>query len=142
MISLLPILLRIAGGGLILLALLHIPIGRKLRWSEDSRNLTPVNAAVFQVHTFFICLVLGLMGLPCLMEPAVFLTPTRAGTWVSWSFATFWAIRLYCQWFVYAPGLWQSKRLETLVHTGFTLMWTALTALFSACGAVQMGWIR
>jgi len=90
MISLLPILLRIAGGGLILLALLHIPIGRKLRWSEDSRNLTPVNAAVFQVHTFFICLVLGLMGLPCLMEPAVFLTPTRAGTWVSWSFATFW----------------------------------------------------
>ena len=138
----LPILLRIAGGGLILLALLHIPIGRQLRWSEDSRNLTPVNAAIFHVHTFFICLVLVLMGLPCLLEPAVFLTPTHAGAWVSWSFAAFWAIRLYFQWFVYAADLWRGKRLETWMHAGFTLVWTALTALFSTCGAVQVGWIR
>ena len=142
MTSFLPILLRIAGGGLILLALLHLPIGRHLRWSEDSRNLTPVNAAIFHVHTFFICLVLVLMGLPCLIEPTVFLAPTRSSLWVSWSFAAFWAIRLSFQWFVYAPELWRGKRFETGMHVGFTLVWTALTALFTACGAVQVGWIH
>ena len=52
----LEILLRIAGAGLVMLAFLHIPIGRKLRWREDGRNLSPENEQVFHVHTFFVCL--------------------------------------------------------------------------------------
>ncbi len=138
----LPILLQIAGVGLILLALLHIPIAHRLRWIEDSRHLTPVNAAVFHVHTFFICLVLVLMGLPCLLDPPVFLTPTRAGAWVSWSFSAFWAIRLYFQWFVYPSALWKGKSTETTMHAVFTLVWTALATLFAACGAIQSGWVK
>jgi len=82
-----------------------------------------------------------LMGLPCLCDPRVFLEPTRAGAWISWSFATFWTTRLYCQWFVYQADLWRGKRMETFVHWWFTFIWTALAALFSACGLCQAGWL-
>ena len=142
MTELLALLLRIAGAGLILLAVLHIPIGKQLRWKEDCKQLTPVNETVFHVHTLFICIVLVMMGLPCLLQPAVFLTPTAAGAWLTWSFAGFWFIRLYCQWFVYRADLWRGKRMETAVHWWFTFVWTALIGLFAACGAVQMGWLQ
>jgi len=139
MIDLLTILLRIAGAGLILLAILHIPIGKQLKWTEDTRRLSPVNASIFHVHTFFICLVLVMMGLPCLIEPEIFLTPTRAGGWITWSISVFWAIRLYFQWFVYPVELWRGKRMETHVHAWFTLVWASLAALFAACGMLQAG---
>jgi len=142
MIDTLALLLRIAGGGLILLALLHLPIGKHLQWGEDCKRLTPVNESVFHVHTFFICLVLVMMALPCLFEPSIFLTPSRAGAWLSWSFAGFWVVRLYFQWFVYKPGLWRGKPVETAVHGLFTLIWIALSSLFASCGAVQAGWLR
>ena len=141
MIELLTLALQGAGAGLILLALLHIPIGRHLQWREDAARLTPVNASIFHVHAFFICVILVIMGLPCLLDPRVFLEPTRAGAWLSWSFAAFWALRLYCQWFVYEADLWRQKRFETAMHAWFTLVWMALTILFTACGLRQVGWI-
>ena len=58
MMETLTILLRIAGAGLILLAALHVPIGRHLKWREDGARLSPVNASSFRVHTFFFCFVL------------------------------------------------------------------------------------
>lgn len=141
MIELLPLLLRIAGVGLIALALLHIPIGRHLKWRDDVARLTSVNATIFHVHTFFICLVLVLMGLPCVLDPHAFLERSRAGAWAAWSLAFFWAVRLYCQWFVYRADLWRGKRMETGMHWWFTFVWLALTALFCVCGAVQVGWL-
>lgn len=141
MTDFLAMLLRVAGAGLILLAILHVPIGRKLGWREDCKRLTPANEAIFHVHAFFICLILVIMGLPSLLEPAIFLVPSRAGLWISWSFATFWACRLYFQWFVYPSVLWRGKRLETALHGFFTAVWTSLTGVFAACGAVQTGWL-
>lgn len=141
MTELLSLLLRIAGAGLILLAVLHIPIGQRLRWKEDCKQLTLVNEYVFHVHTLFICIVLVIMGLPCLIQPSIFLTPTAAGAWLAWSFAGFWLVRLYCQWFVYQADLWRGKRMETMVHWWFTFVWIALSGVFAACGAVQAGWL-
>jgi hypothetical protein len=141
MIETLTLLLKIAGAGLISLSLLHIPIGRRLKWREEAALLTPVNASIFHVHTFFICLVLVMMGLPSLLEPKIFLERTHAGKWLSWSFSGFWLARLYIQWFVYRADLWRGKRMETVIHWWFTLVWIALAALFAACGMIQTGWL-
>ena len=141
MIETLAILLRIAGSGLLLLAALHVPIGRHLKWREDAARLTPVNEAVFHVHAFFICVMLVMMALPCVFDPRVFLEKSRGGAWLAWSFAVFWAIRLYFQGFVYPIDLWRGKRMETWVHGWFTFIWTALAVLFAACGSVQAGWL-
>ncbi len=138
----LTILLRITGAGLILLALLHVPISRQLQWREDAARMSDVNAAIFHVHSFFIGLVLAMMGLPCLIDPGVFLEKSRAATWASWSISVFWLIRLYCQWFVYSANLWHGKSLETGMHYGFTCLWISLTAVFGICGALQMEWIE
>ena len=140
--DILPLLLRITGAGLILLSVLHIPIGRKLAWREHAARMSPENEAVFHVHTFFICVVLVLMGLPCLLDPMVFLEKSSVAAWVTWSICAFWLLRLYCQWFVYRSHLWRGKRLETFMHAWFTVVWVFLVFIFGACGAVQKGWIE
>jgi hypothetical protein len=141
MTLLLTTLLRLAGLGLILLAIMHVYIARELRWREELVRLSPVNASIFYVHSFFICLVLVTMGLPCLLEPVTFLEPSRAGAWLTWSFAGFWMIRLFCQFFVYAPELWRGKARETRLHYGFGCVCMCLTLLFAKYGCVQSGWL-
>lgn len=136
------ILLRIMGAGLILLAGMHGPIGRHLKWREDGRNLTPANAAIFRVHTFFICFVLVMMGLPCLLDPSIFLEKSNASSWLAWSYAAFWTTRLYVQWFVFPWHLWRGKPIETIVHVCFTVLWIFLAGVFTACGLWQINWLR
>ncbi len=142
MIVLLEVLLRIGGVGLIVLAIIHIPVSRQLRWREEAVHLSPANSSIFLVHAFFICVVLVLMGLPALFAPQVFLERTEAGLWMSWSLALFWGIRMFVQWFVYPSTLWRGKRLETAMHIWFSFVWIALTAVFVACGLVQSGYLR
>jgi hypothetical protein len=142
MIETLTILLRVAGVGLILLAVLHVPIGHRLKWREEASLMSPVNASIFRVHTFFICFVLIMMGLPCLVDPGVFLESSRAGAWLAWSFSVFWTIRLFFQWFVYPRDLWRGKKMETTVHAWFSIIWLSLALLFAICGAWQAAWLR
>lgn len=139
--NLVAILLRAAGAGLIVLAVLHVPMSRRLKWRDDGARMSPVNASIFRVHTFFICFVLVMMGLPCLLDPGIFLVKARAGAWLAWSFAGFWLLRFYFQLFVYPANLWRGKRVETALHAWFTLVWLALAALFAVCGMWQCGWL-
>jgi hypothetical protein len=133
--------LRVAGAGLLLLALLHVPIARRLAWRQEAARMSPFNAAVFHVHTAFICLVLVGIGLPGAIEPAVFLERGRAAAWGCWTLTVFWALRLWCQCFVYRRSWWRGRRLETALHWWFTLVWVFLTALFGACAAWHAGWV-
>lgn len=141
MIALLEILLRLAGAGLIALAFLHVPIGRRLRWREDAGRMSELNAAVFHAHTFFICLGLLGMGLPALAEPTVFTEPSRAALWGCGFLTIFWALRLLAQWTHYRPTWWRGKPFETTMHWFFTGIWLFLTVLFGACTALQAGWV-
>lgn len=142
MIELLSPALRVAGGGLILLAILHIPLARRLRWREEAAHMSPANEDIFHVHTFFICVVLVAMGLPCLLEPSVLLEKSRAAAWGAWLLATFWGLRLYCQWFVFRRELWRGKPFGTAMHALTTVIWTCLTTIYALCGAWQFGWLE
>jgi hypothetical protein len=133
--------LRIAGGGLLLLAVLHLPISRRLRWNEESARMSLLNASVFRVHNLFICLVLVATGLPCLFDPHVLIEPSRAAAWGAWSLCAFWSMRLWCQWLVYPASLWRGKRLETALHAWCSVVWAFLAVLFGVCGARQVGWV-
>jgi hypothetical protein len=142
MTSTLTILLRIAGALLLLLAALHEPICRRLKWREEALLLSPVNAAIFRVHALFIGLILVLMGLPCVADPRVFLEKSRAGAWLAWTFAAFWTARLFVQWCVFPRALWLGKRFETRVHCIFTAIWIFLVAVFVICGVRQAAWLQ
>lgn len=121
--------LQLCGAALLLLCLLHFVFPRRFRWGEDLAQLTLLNRQIFYVHTFFVGLVLVMMGLPLVIEPQSWLERTRAGQWVAGGFTIFWGLRLFIQWFGYSSTLWRGKPFETLVHLAFTLLWSYLTLI-------------
>lgn len=124
--------LRIAGAMQILLALLHLDFPRRFRWREELAALSLLSRQMFHVHTFFLCVVLVLFGALSLLAPEALLEPTRLSRLVLGGIAGFWALRLYCQWFVYEPRLWRGRPFETTVHVVFTLVWIYFTVVYAA----------
>ncbi len=131
--------LRIAGALQIALALAHLLFPRRFNWTEELARLSPLNRQIFHVHTLFICVVLVMIGALSLLAPAALLEPTALSRLVLTGFALFWALRLYCQWFVYDRALWRGRRFETVVHAVCTLLWLYLTAVYVGVRLSQ-GW--
>lgn len=123
--------LRIAGALQIVLALMHLGFPRRFNWAEELARLSLLNRQMFQVHTLFVCLVLLLIGALSLLAPAALLEPSALSRLVLLGIAIFWAVRLYCQWFVYDPALWRGRTFETTVHAVCTLLWLYLTAVYA-----------
>ena len=121
--------LHIIGVALILLAGMHVGFPRYFKWKEDLAPLSPINREMMQTHTFFIALVVGMMGLLCLTSGRL-LMETELGQRISLGLAVFWAIRLFFQHFVYSSALWRGKTFETTVHVIFTVFWGYLTTVF------------
>ena len=84
---------------------------------------------MMQVHTFFIALVVFLMGLLCLTS-AVELVQTDLGKKIALGLGVFWGARLLIQFFGYSTALWRGKRFETVMHIFFSLLWIYLSIVF------------
>jgi hypothetical protein len=129
------ICLEIAGGLLVLLAMLHIGFPRYFRWGEELAPVSLINREMMYIHTFFLALVVLLIGILCLLD-ADDLVHTPLGHKIDLGLALFWMIRLLAQFFGYSSVLWRGKRFETLVHVLFLLLWIYLTVIFllAICG--------
>ncbi len=125
--------LKIVGGLLIGLALLHGVFPRYFQWRNDLAGLTLINRQMMYVHTFFIALMVFLMGLLCLTS-AREITGTPLGRKVAFGLAVFWTARLVIQWFGYSSKLWRGKAFETTVHVLFVILWAYLSAVFVTAG--------
>jgi hypothetical protein len=122
--------LRIAGVGLIVLAFAHLAFPKQFHWKEELARLSLLNRQVFQVHTFFIGLVLVLFGALSSLYADALLTPSPLSKAVLAGFTLFWALRLFVQLFVYDRALWRGNRLYTGFHVLFTAYWTYLVAVY------------
>jgi hypothetical protein len=109
-----PVLhLRAMGVVLVALAVLHAAFPRCFRWSTELTSLSPINQALMRVHTFFVALAVGLMGMLSWPEaPALVSTPL--GRRVCAGLALFWGLAV-----------------ETAVHVLFTALWTWLTSVYA-----------
>ena len=123
--------LRIAGAMQIALALLHLDFGRRFQWRAEIARLSLLNRQIFYVHTLFVCVVLVMFGSLSLFAPAALLEPTRLARLVLAGIAAFWALRLFCQWFVYDSSLWRGHRFHTVMHFVFTLVWSYFVAVYA-----------
>ena len=121
--------LNIIGVILVLLGLVHGIFPKYFDWENELRPLRVINRQIMWVHTFFIALTLGLMGLLCISS-AEELMRTSLGRKVSLGFAVFWFARLVIQFFGYSPELWRGKRFETVVHILFSILWVYMSATF------------
>jgi len=120
---------KIIGIILIALAFIHVIFPKYFNWKEELKSLSLINQQIMKVHTFFIALVVFLIGFLCLTSSNELIN-TDLGKKVSLGFGVFWSFRLLIQFFCYSPQLWKGKRLETIVHVVFSILWTYLSYIF------------
>ena len=122
---------KVVGFLLMALALVHIIFPKYFNWKQELRTLSLINKQMMIVHTFFIALVVFLMGLLCFTS-ATELASTGLGKKISLGLGLFWSVRLFVQFFGYSPKLWKGKLFETVVHIVFSFFWLYLSVLFWA----------
>ncbi|PHS63400.1 MAG: hypothetical protein COB12_09645 [Flavobacterium sp.] len=120
---------KIIGIILIALAFVHVIFPKYFKWEKELKSLSLINQQIMKVHTFFIALVVFLIGLLCLTSSNELIN-TELGKRVSLGFGIFWSFRLLIQFFGYSTKLWNGKRMETIVHIIFSILWAYLSYIF------------
>lgn len=121
--------IKISGILLLLLALIHTIFPKYFTWKESLKSLSLINRQMMTVHTFFIAVIVFLMGLLCLTSTTD-LIETQLGKTISFGFGVFWLIRLLVQFFGYSSELWMGKKFETSIHILLSVFWIYLTGVF------------
>lgn len=121
--------LKIIGGIMLVLAIVHIAFPRRFEWKKEFASLSLINKEIMYVHTFFIALAVFLMGILCLTS-ADELIGTQLGKRIALGLFVFWFFRLLIQFFGYSSALWKGKRFETCIHIIFSILWTYFSVIF------------
>lgn len=122
---------KLIGIILIVLGIVHAIFPKYFDWKNELKSLNLINRQMMIVHTFFIALIVVLMGLLCLTS-ANELVNTNLGKKISLGFGVFWLARLLIQFFGYSSELWRGKTFETAIHIVFSILWTYLSIVFFA----------
>ena len=115
--------LEIAGALLMLLGLGHAFMGRYFGWNRELAGVSLFTRQVFEVHTFFIGLLLVLLGACSFFYAGALVEPSPLSRAVLTGMLLFWLCRLGFQWFVYDPGIWRGNRFRTVMHVVFSVFW-------------------
>lgn len=121
--------LKVAGIILTTLSIIHLIFPKYFNWNKELKALSLINRQMIYVHTFFIALIIFLMGFLCLTS-AEELIHTNLGKKLSLGLGIFWTLRLLIQFFGYSSDLWKGKTFETVVHVFFSLLWAYLSVIF------------
>ncbi len=124
--------LQIAGALLLGLGLAHSLFGRYFGWKRELAPLSVLTRQVFQVHCFFLALVLVMLGAGTLFFTDALLEPTRLGRGVLGGVVILWVCRLGAQWLVYDPAIWRGRPFYTAMHVAFSVLWLYLAATYGA----------
>lgn len=111
------------------LALVHSIFPKYFNWNKELKSLSLMNRQMMGVHTFFIALIVFMIGLICVTSTNE-LIYTKLGKTICLGFGVFWSIRLYFQFFVYSPALWKGKKFETSIHILASILWIYLSVVF------------
>lgn len=111
------------------LAVMHAIFPKYFDWTTELKKLSLINKQLMEIHTFFIALIVFLMGLLCISSASE-LIHSNLGQKIALGMGIFWGFRLIIQFFGYSAKLWKGKTFETFVHILFSLTWTYLTVVF------------
>lgn len=120
---------QVLGYLLIVLSMLHLIFPYYFNWKSDLHNISLINRQMMKIHTFFLALIVFLMGILCLYSTDD-LIATDLGKNISLGLGVFWLIRLFVQFFGYSSILWKGKYFETIVHIVFSILWMYFTCIF------------
>ena len=123
--------LQTAGLAPILLALAQPVFDRYFGWSKETARLSTFTRQVFQVHGFFIAVILALMGWLSFYHADALLERTPLANAVLSGLAIFWILRALTQWFWYDSSVWRGSHFRTMMHGLFSLFWLYLAGVYS-----------
>jgi len=121
--------LKIVGILLITLSFIHVIFPKYFNWKTELAALSLINRQMMYVHTFFIALVVLLMGMLCLTSSGELLQ-TQLGNKIVLGLAIFWGIRLFFQFFGYSKQHWKRKKFETIIHVLLSILWVYISTVF------------
>jgi hypothetical protein len=130
--------LKIVGAFLITLGLAHSAFGRYFKWKSELAPLSLLTRQIFQVHGFFIALVVGMIGVCSAFFTNALLEAGALSRVVLSGFVIFWLSRLVIQFFVYDPNIWRGRRFYTIMHVAFSTLWVYVVLTYSA--ALRIVW--
>jgi hypothetical protein len=133
------LVLRLAGASLIALSLFHMVLWRTLAWDREIERLSPLNARVFAVHTFFIAFVLGALGLLSLVEPEQLLAPSELARLLLMGVVAFWVARLAIQPLVFDRVMVDGWTRSPILRVGSNLLWAGYVAVYGVALFRQFG---
>lgn len=139
LVSLLNLLLQIAGAAMICLCLAHFYLAQLLDWKRDLKSLKPINQQVFFAHTMFLTIGMAMLGFVCIFYPQELTNKSTLAAISALCFALCWLSRLIFQFVVFTSALVEDSRLEKILRLAGTLLWFFLTALFAVLFAFQIG---
>lgn len=122
--------IRIIGGLLVLLALLHFFFPGYFQWKREFDRVSLMNRQMIYVHMFFVAFGVFLIGVLCLTSSGL-LVATPLGRRISLGIGVVWVVRLYVQFFVYSAKLWKGRAFETLVHVVLAAFWAYIGIVFT-----------
>jgi len=124
--------LRFTGILMAVLVAVNLVVPSRLRWREEMERLSLVNRQIFQVHSFFIVLMLAMFSALLLTCADALLEPTRLSRATLIGLTVFWGLRLLAQWVFYSREIWRGHRFLTMMHYLFSAVWAYVTATFAA----------
>ncbi len=114
---------QIVGAMLLLLSVANLFFSRYFGWKKELASLSLLTRQVFQVHCFFIALVLMLLGVCSLFYTDTLLEPGPLSRVLLAGVVLFWLCRLLIQFFVYDAAIWRGNRFYTFMHVVFSVLW-------------------
>ena len=103
--------------------------------------MSPFNARVFAVQTFFIAFVLLALGLLSLARPELLLVPSELARLLLSGVVVFWIARLLLQSLVFDRVMRDGWTGTALVRVGANLLWAAYALIYGAVLLRQFGMV-
>ena len=124
--------LRAAGVLLAVLVVVNLVVPSRFGWRADLAKLSLLNRQIFQAHSVFLVLILGLSSALLLTSADALLEPSRLSRAILVGLTIFWGLRMMMQWFFYSSAIWRGNRFFTTMHVVFSVAWIYMTAVFGA----------
>ncbi len=138
-VSTMTLLLRVVGASHLVLGIAHVEIWRRFGWSRELKQVSPLTARVFAVHTFFVAFVLAALGALALARPDLLVTRSDLARLLLGAALVFWALRMFAQPVIFDPVLLPGSRFRMPIRVAALLTFASYVYVYAWAFAAQLG---
>ena len=122
---------QIVGALLLSLGIAHSFFSRYFGWEKELISLSVLTRRIFWVHSFFIALILAMLGVCSLFYTDALLEPTPLSRVLLAGIVSFWLCRLAIQFLVYDSAIWKGRPFYTFMNVAFSFFWVYVVITYS-----------